>query len=245
MSISASMYTAPTQCCGGGAFVSDRAQRGVPELPFGTESILMIVFFSLLLLGGILNLWSPAIIRPKGCMGFFFYQKLGTSMYLRYTPIELLAVLLVLAFYVVRFVAFYRLYQPYETALEAVFPGSNGAARAAAAALEECYYAMLPMQVSLAVKNMFWIMLAGLPLERAAAYHAWHGYLMQLVYMAVWICYAIGGLTTRHLTSPFCMCDVNPLAGLLGLVFSTLLTLTSLPWVRRKKWEVCCRGRMR
>lgn len=231
------MYTAPTQCCAAGAFVSDRSQRGVPELPFGTESVLMIVFFAVLLFGGVLNQLSPAPIRPKGFLGPLFYQRLGTSMYLRYTPVELLAVLLVLGFYVARFVAFYRLYQPYETSLEAVFPGSNGAARAAAAAFEEVYYAMLPMQVSLAVKNMFWIMLAGLPLERAAAYHAWHGYLMQLVYMAVWICYAIGGLTTRHLTSPFCFCDVNPLAGLLGLVFSTLLTLTSLPIVRRTKWE--------
>ena len=96
---------------------------------------------------------------------------------------------------------------------------------------------MMPMQISLAVKNMFWYLLAGLPVERSAAYHAWHGYLMTLVYVAIWICFAIGGLTYRHFTSPFCFCDVNPLAGLIGLVFQLLITATSLPIVRRKNWE--------
>lgn len=227
----------PTICCAGGAFVSDRAQRGVPELPFATESVLMIVFFMTLLIGGIINNLSPAPVKPKGVLGPIFYQRLGTSLFLRHTPIEFLAVILVLGFYVVRFIAFFNLYSPYETALEATYPGSNGAARAAAAALEEVYYSMIPMQISLAVKNMFWYMLAGLPVERAALYHQRHGYLMQFVYMAVWICYAVGGLTTRHFTSPFCFCDVNPLSGLIGLVFSTLVTLSSLNIVRRKNWE--------
>merc|ERR550537_673942 len=162
----------------------------------------MIVFFMTLLIGGIINNLSPAPVKPKGVLGPIFYQRLGTSLFLRHTPIEFLAVILVLGFYVVRFIAFFNLYSPYETALEATYPGSNGAARAAAAALEEVYYSMIPMQISLAVKNMFWYMLAGLPVERAALYHQRHGYLMQFVYMAVWICYAVGGLTTRHFTSP-------------------------------------------
>ena len=54
------------------------------------------------------------------------------------------------------------------------------------------------------------------------------------------MCFArgqIGGLTTRHFTSPFCFCDVNPLSGLIGLAFSTLLTVASLNVVRRKQWE--------
>jgi len=224
-------------CCSGGPFTSDRFLAGRPALPFGTESILMIVFFACLLLGGILNNWSPAFIKPKGVLGPIFYQRLGTAMYLRYTPVEFLAVLLVLGFYVARFIGFYRTYEPYETAMQTVYPNSLGPARAAAQALEEVYYSMLPMQVSLGVKNMFWVLLAGLPVERSAAYHAWHGYLMQLVYMAVWICYAIGGLTTRHFLSPFCFCDVNPLSGIIGLFFSTVLTLMSLPIVRRKYWE--------
>ena len=240
----------------------------------------MIVFFACLLLGGILNNWSPAFIKPKGVLGPIFYQRLGTAMYLRYTPVEFLAVLLVLGFYVARFIGFYRTYEPYETAMQTVYPNSLGPARAAAQALEEVYYSMLPMQVSLGVKNMFCgctgvesmaaparamksrirrlvaalshssprpkslpflipvmtpgVLLAGLPVERSAAYHAWHGYLMQLVYMAVWICYAIGGLTPRHFLSPFCFCDVNPLSGIIGLFFSTVLTLMSLPIVRRK-----------
>ena len=230
--------TKPMLCCAGGPMMHDRVWRGeVSMLPFGTEAALMVIFMALLLVGGILNNWSPAPIRPKGFLGPLFYQRLGTSMYLRYTPVELLAVLLVLGFYVARFVAFYNLYRPSELALEADFPHSNGAARAVAAALEEVYYPMLPMQVSLAVKNMFWIMLGGLPVERAIAYHNWHGYLMTLVYITIWICYAIGRLTTRQFLSPFCLCDNNPLAGLLGLIFQCLITLTALPIVRRKHWE--------
>ena len=74
-------------CCSGGPFTSDRFLAGRPALPFGTESILMIVFFACLLLGGILNNWSPAFIKPKGVLGPIFYQRLGTAMISTTVPV--------------------------------------------------------------------------------------------------------------------------------------------------------------
>ena len=84
---------------------------------------------------------------------------------------------------------------------------------------------------------MFWYLLAGLPVERAALYHEWHGYLIMWVMIAIVVCYGFGGLTSRPFDAPFCMCDVNPIAGLVAFVCNVLLTLLSLPAVRRKHWE--------
>lgn len=177
-------------------------------------------------------------MRPKGVLAPLFYQRLGTSLFLRVTPAEVFAVAMVVGFYVSRFFAFYNIYKPYEVMLEPGYPGSNGVARAIAQSLEEVYYASLPMQTSLAVKNMWWWWFAGLPVERAAAYHAWHGYCQTGLLVTAWICYAIGGLTTRHLTARFCFCDINPLAGLIACICQVLITIQSLPQVRRKNWEM-------
>jgi hypothetical protein len=85
---------------------------------------------------------------------------------------------------------------------------------------------------------MFWFILTGLPVERAAEYHAYHGYLMCIVHVAVWICFAFGGLTYRPLLSPFCTCTLNPIPGLVSLVANIFIVFMSLPKVRRKNWEM-------
>jgi hypothetical protein len=85
---------------------------------------------------------------------------------------------------------------------------------------------------------MFWFILAGLPVERAAAYHSLHGYLMCSVHIAAWICFAIGGLTYRPMLAPFCTCTLNPIPGLVSLVANIFIVLMSLPIVRRKNWEM-------
>ena len=69
--------------------------------------------------------------------------------------IEVIAVGLIVLFYVVRFYAFYTLLEPYETKLEEPFyPGSNGKARATAFALEEVWYSMRPVQISLGCNSL-------------------------------------------------------------------------------------------
>ena len=179
----------------------------------------------------------PSFVRPKGFCGSLFYQKLGSGMFLRITIIEVIAVGLIILFYVVRFYAFYTLLEPYETKLqESFYPGSNGKARAAAFALEEVWYSMLLVQISLGAKNTFWYIVTGLPIERAAAYHEYHGYVMNLILIGAWTSWAMGGLTTRTFSSQLCLCDVNPAAGVALLVFSTIQTIGALPYVRRKYW---------
>jgi hypothetical protein len=224
-------------CCSLGPATSERVYYGQPQMGWGAEVIVQLAFFLLLVLGGLLNLWSPTFTNPKSALAPFFYSRIGSAAYLRVTPAEAAMVTCVIVFYVARFIGFYRLYSPYEISLEPGFPGSNGAARACAQALEQVWHAALPIQISLSVKNMWWWWFAGLPLERLSTYHNHHGYFMCLVLVTAWICYAIGGLTTRTLTSRFCFCDINPLGGLIALICQVLLTLMSLPIVRRKYWE--------
>ena len=224
-------------CCSNGFGVSERVYYGQPQMGFGTEAVTQVIALGLILAGGLLNMWNPALVKPKSALAPLFYQRIGTGTFLRVTPTEALGVLCIIAFYVARFIGFYRLYEPYETSLEPGYPGSNGRARAAAQALEQIWYVALPIQISLAMKNMWWWWLAALPVERASVYHNYHGYAMCLVLIAAWICYAIGGLTTRGLTSRFCFCDINPLGGLISLICQCLLTMMSLPIVRRKYWE--------
>jgi len=226
-------------CCSLGPLTSERVYYGQPVMPFNTESILQVVFVAVILFGGLINVISPALTKPKGVLAPFFFKRLGTGLFLRATPSEALGVMCVIGIYSSRFVGYYRLYAPYEVSLEPGFPGSNGHARAVAQALEQVWYVGLPLQITLGVKNVGspWWWLAGLPQERALSYHNFNGYFLCLALITAWICYAIGGLTTRHLTSPFCFCDINPLAGLIALGAQCILTLMSLPFVRRKHWE--------
>ena len=205
-------------------------------MDFGVEAALMVGLLLVVLAGGLLNVMSPMILKPKGALAPLFYQRLGSGLFLRITPAELIGVLCVVGFYIARFIAYYRLYAPYEISLEPGFPGSNGRARSVAQALEECYYVALPIQISLGVKNGVWFWLAGLPVERAAAYHAYHGYTMAAFIIVAWICYGIGGFGPRSLTAQFCFCDVNPMGGLIAAICTVPLTLMSLPIVRRKYW---------
>ena len=159
-------------CCSSmsAGFLPDAVDRGQPQVSFGVEAGVMIGLWVLIIVGGLLNLYAPSACGPRGCCSGFFYKRLGTSAFLRYTTSELVCVFLVLGFYATRFILFYRTYEPYETSLESVYPGSSGAARAAAHALMEVFYSSLPVQVSLGTKNnFFWFSFTGMPMERAVA----------------------------------------------------------------------------
>ena len=227
-------------CCSSmsAGFLPDAVDRGQPQVSFGVEAGVMIGLWVLIIVGGLLNLYAPSACGPRGCCSGFFYKRLGTSAFLRYTTSELVCVFLVLGFYATRFILFYRTYEPYETSLESVYPGSSGAARAAAHALMEVFYSSLPVQVSLGTKNnFFWFSFTGMPMERAVAYHAAHGYASVVIAIAAWVFFAIGGLTTRTFSSDLCMCDTNPVAGVVSVVCLCLLVLMSSAPIRRKNWE--------
>ena len=80
-----------------------------------------------------------------------FWQ--GAGKFVSQTPIQVLAVLCVLGFYGARFAHAFESYYSTEQALEVLFPGSNGAARATALSLYSVWYSMIPVQISLGVKK--------------------------------------------------------------------------------------------
>ena len=77
----------------------------------------------------------------------------GAGKFVSQTPIQVLAVLCVMGFYGARFAHAFESYYSTEKALEVNFPGSNGAARATALALYSVWYSMIPVQISLGVKQ--------------------------------------------------------------------------------------------
>jgi hypothetical protein len=113
----------------------------------------MIIPWVLIILGGLANKMQPGFVQPKGALGSFFHQRLGAGAFVSQTPIQILAVLCVLGFYIARFAHAYQSYSPTEIALEAIYPDSNGTARAIALSLHSVWYVMLVVQISLGVKK--------------------------------------------------------------------------------------------
>lgn len=109
----------------------------------------MIVPWVLLVLGGMANKMQPGFVQPKGMLGSFFHKRLVGSQ----TPIQILAVACILAFYGARFAHAFQSYYASEIALQAIYPNSDGTARTIALALHQVWYAMLPVQISLGVKK--------------------------------------------------------------------------------------------
>jgi NAD(P)H-flavin reductase len=192
----------------------------------------------LILVGGLLNKAQPGFVQPKGPLGSLFHKRLGNGVFFSQVPIQIIAVICVLAFYGARFYGSFLVHYSTEAELQELYPTSNGAARAIALALHSVWLSMVLVQISLGVKHMFWFILTGLPVERAARYHELHGYLLAGVHVAEWICFAIGGLTYRPLLAPFCTCSLNPIAGIISLVCNVMIVFTSLPMVRRKNWDM-------